>query len=59
MKRFLPIAFVVLLCACPGAEQNDGPVDVCVSAGAKCKMSGGQLGVCTFNEQQLVCASQH
>ncbi len=59
MKLFLLVASIVALAGCPNESASSGPVAVCKSAGTQCKMSGGQLGVCSYDKQTLVCLSQH
>ncbi len=50
---------ISMLIACPNQSESTGPVKICKSAGTQCKMTGGQLGVCSYKRQKLVCLSQH
>jgi hypothetical protein len=67
MKRSAPLFATLLLAlvtlsACPvgNSDSAQKPVDHCTTAGVRCNLDGGQLGVCSANtDGTFVCASQH
>ena len=67
MKRIsimlaVSLASICMLSACPvgKSDSSQKPVDTCTSAGVRCNLAGGQLGVCSANtDGTFVCASQH
>jgi hypothetical protein len=56
---FLLIVLTSLVAACPGNNASSGPVDTCQSVGQQCRLEGGQLGVCNYQNDELACLSQH
>lgn len=48
-----------LLAGCP-SDTSGAPVERCEKIGQKCKLGGGQLGICTMDTSgQLQCQPQH
>ena len=59
LALLLGSAFVLAGCPASG-DGSGGPVEVCAKVGERCRLAGGQLGVCSMRpEGELFCMSQH
>jgi hypothetical protein len=66
MRLALCLASMILM-GCPPSEQQNktpagtptDPVEVCERAVDVCRYKGSQLGVCTQNDDGLICMPQH
>jgi len=60
IRALVLLAAMFVFTGCPVGESTSGPVETCSKAGERCKMGGGQLGVCSANtDGSIVCMSQH
>ncbi|MFW5967516.1 MAG: hypothetical protein ACOCV2_08370 [Persicimonas sp.] len=57
----ISLSLALFLVGCPlKSADSAGPVDTCEEPGQRCKLGGGQLGVCSADpDGQLECVSQH
>ncbi len=52
------LGLVLLGTGCPDGTSS-AVTESCTSAGERCKIADGKLGVCTYSDDQLICAPQH
>ena len=51
---------LLLLTACELEGSSTGPTEICESIAEQCRLGGGQLGVCSMNQEgELFCMPQH